>query len=117
MKTLAAGIALLLAAGAASSSALNTSQENPSANTGLQVGVFDSRAVAIAFAHSKFQDAFHQEAKARMDQAKSDGDEKVVAAIGAEMEQLQDEFHQMGFGTASVAAELPAATSRLSTCP
>jgi len=106
MKTLIAGIALLLAAGAASSSALSTSQENPGASDGLQVGVFDSRAVAIAFAPSKFQEEFHQKAKARMDQAKNDGDEKTIAAIEAEMQQLQDEFHQMGFGTASVAGLL-----------
>lgn len=68
----------------------------------LRVGVFDSRAVVIAFAGS---DIHNKELKAKMverDKAKAAGDDEKVAELEAWGKARQEKFHRQGFGTASV---------------
>ncbi|MBM4016411.1 MAG: hypothetical protein FJ293_15790 [Planctomycetes bacterium] len=84
-----------------------------------RVGVYDSRGVAIAFASSKHNDAFHAKVKARYDAAKQAGDTATVANIEAEMQARQKQFHLMGFARADVstllepiAGQLPAFADR-----
>jgi hypothetical protein len=89
------------------------------AGAAQRLGVYDSRGVAIAYASSKHNDAFHAAVKARHDAAKQAGDTAAMATIEAEMQTRQKQFHQMGFSKADVstllepiAAQLPAFADR-----
>jgi hypothetical protein len=64
--------------------------------------VFDSRAVAVAYAGSEYHEKFLEGVKARMKGAKEAGDKKKMEAISQDMERRQLDFHLMGFGTDSV---------------
>lgn len=86
--------------------------ERPEPTTRL--GVFDSRAVAIAYARSSRHDASLAEVRQRHAAARAAGDEATVREIDAEMRARQDRLHRQGFSTAPVddilalvAAELP----------
>jgi Skp family chaperone for outer membrane proteins len=74
----------------------------PVAEKKVCVGVFDSRAVAVAYAHSKlFQDQY-QKLKKDLDKAEAAGDKAQAVSIKAEGKAGQERMHQQGFGTASV---------------
>jgi len=67
--------------------------------TPVRVGVYDSRGVAIAWARSKtFQESLAPKRK-EYEEAKARGDDARVAAIDAEMQAQQQQFHLQGFGT------------------
>ncbi len=69
-------------------------------NTKVRVGIFDSRAVAIAYAHSKWNGI---DAKmAEMEKAKAAGDTKKIKEIEAWGPAQQAKLHKQGFGTAPV---------------
>ncbi len=69
----------------------------------LRVGTFDSRAVAAAYAASDVHEAYIKRLTQERDKAKAAGDKAKVADIQAEASAHQDQLHQQGFGTASVA--------------
>ena len=67
-----------------------------------RVGVFDSRAVVVAFAAS---DIHNKELKAKMaerDKAKAASDTERLSELEAWGSAHQEKFHRQGFGTASV---------------
>ena len=65
----------------------------------LRVGIFDSRAIAVAYANSEDHDRFLKGVRAEHERARADGNEDRVAEIEAEMSALQDLRHKQGFGT------------------
>lgn len=67
----------------------------------LRVGVFDSRAVAVAYFHSKHNT---QIAKLMEEDrsAKAAKDEKKIAELRTKGKKLQDKFHLQGFGKVPV---------------
>jgi hypothetical protein len=68
----------------------------------VRVGVFDSRAVAVAYGSSKFLQERYQQLKKELDKAESSGDKEQAEKIKAEGKAGQERLHQQGFGTASV---------------
>ena len=79
-----------------------------------QIGTYDSRAVAVAYAGSTFQETKMKDLKAEFSKAREAGDTKEVSRLQAEGQAWQAKLHQQGFGTAPVddllahiAVELP----------
>jgi hypothetical protein len=69
----------------------------------LRIGVYDSRAVAIAYANSgMFQDSL-KTIRTDYDRAKQANDSKRVKEIDARMKLQQRRLHEQGFSTGSVA--------------
>ena len=86
----------------------------PPAPSPVRVGVYDSRAIAIAYSHSEFMAKTLATLKKERDDAKAANDTAGVTAAEKKGAALQSRFHQQGFSTASVAnllepiaAELP----------
>ena len=70
----------------------------------LRIGVYDSRAVAVAYCSSaEFRDAM-KSVKADYDKAKAAKDEKRMKEMEARMKSQQRRQHEQGFSTASVGA-------------
>ena len=67
-----------------------------------RIGVFDSRAVVIAFANSDMNDKELKAKMAERDKAKAAGDTEKVAELEAWGKARQEKFHRQGFGTVSV---------------
>lgn len=67
-----------------------------------RLGLYDSRAVAIAYAGSPLMAKSMQVLKDRHRQAKAAGDTKEVSRLEAEGAALQRRLHDQGFGTAPV---------------
>ena len=91
---LVAGVAL---SGCPGSKAVTTSDA-----ASERIGVYDSRAIAVAYAGSDRHEAQLSELKAEYDAAKAAGDTARVAEIEAEAQAQQDEMHRQGFSTAPV---------------
>jgi len=70
--------------------------------TYLAVGVFDSRAVALAYHNSDMFRRKLDEAKKQMDKAKAVGDANKIRELEAWGRQGQKKAHLQGFGTADV---------------
>ena len=68
----------------------------------LRGGVYDSRGIAIAYAHSHFNDEWYQKMKAQLDAAEAAGDEQKVKELKEAGEGKQAKAHLQGFGTAPV---------------
>ena len=68
----------------------------------LRVGVYDSRGIAIAYAHSEHWSKILKEKKAALEQAQKDGDIEKVKEIKAWGPAQQAKAHLQGFGTAPV---------------
>ena len=68
----------------------------------LRVGVYDSRAVVIAYAPSKYNEAKYQAMKAELDKAEAAGDAEKAKAIKEEGKRGQERMHLQGFGSAPV---------------
>lgn len=81
--------------------ALITSAHGQS-NASERIGIYDSRAVALAYAGSSYQQARMKELVRQQNQAKAAGDKKEIARIGAEGRAWQATLHRQGFGTAPV---------------
>ena len=75
-------------------------QSQPSGN--LKVGIYDSRAIAVAYARSEMHRQWLAQLMSERDQARSAGDTKRIKEIEAQGAAMQERFHQQGFGTASV---------------
>ncbi len=70
--------------------------------SGLRVGVFDSRAVAGAFARGLLNEKILQKKMAEHKKAKNAGDTEKVKELEAWGQARQERIHKQGFGTASV---------------
>lgn len=70
------------------------------------VGTFDSRAVAVAFAGSKWFDELRAEVRAEVQKAKAAGDAAKLEEIRKRMIERQKQMHFQGFGTADVSEYL-----------
>ena len=73
---------------------------------GLRIGIFDSRAVAVAYAASDVHNRLIKQMMEQHAEAKAAGDKQKVAELEARGKAQQDQLHQQGFGTASVAGIL-----------
>ena len=72
----------------------------------LRVGVYDSRAIAIAYANSaEFRESL-KPIQAEYAQAKKEKNDKRMKEIDAQMKQQQRRAHEQGFSTGSVAGIL-----------
>ena len=94
---------ILVGVGAIGSAAHAQGTEGKPERDKLRVGVFDSRAVAVAYAASE---GFNRQIKQLMEekkQAEAAGDQEKVKRLIAEGKAGQEQLHQQGFGTASVA--------------
>lgn len=80
-----------------------TSTARAQTNTTERIGIYDSRAVAIAYAGSSYQQARMNELVRQQKQAKAAGNKKEIARIEAEGRAWQAALHRQGFGTAPVA--------------
>jgi hypothetical protein len=90
-----AAVALCVLAGA---TALAQSQTNK-----LRAGVYDSRAIAIAYANSaEFRESL-KPVQAEYEKAKAAKDDKRMKEIDAQMKLRQRRLHEQGFSTGSVA--------------
>jgi len=67
-----------------------------------RIGVYDSRAIAVAYAGSSWQRDKMKDLQAQRAKAKEGGDTKEVARLEAEGQAWQQKLHQQGFGTAPV---------------
>lgn len=69
----------------------------------LRLGVYDSRAIAVAYSNStEFRDAM-KGVQAEYQKAKADKDAKKMAELEARMKLQQRRMHEQGFSTGSVA--------------
>lgn len=68
----------------------------------MRIGVYDSRAVAVAFAGSKVFKSWLKNLRLKHSEAKAAGDQKRVAELEAEAKKQQKLLHQQGFSTAPV---------------
>ena len=68
----------------------------------VRVGIYDSRAVAIAYAHSDLNEARLKAKMAEMEKAKAEGDTKKIAELEAWGPAQQAKLHRQGFGAAPV---------------
>jgi hypothetical protein len=79
-----------------------------------RIGIYDSRAIAVAYVCSTYQKEKMNELKAQFTKAQADGNSNEVAQLEAEGRNWQATLHEMAFGTAPVddllvhiAGELP----------
>ena len=75
---------------------------DPIAETNGRIGVYDSRAVAIAFAGSEAFEKWLTALRAEHDKAKAAGDDKRVAELAAKGKNRQALAHKQAFSTAPV---------------
>lgn len=78
-----------------------------------KVGVYDSRAIVIAYAGSAHFNAWLTDLRAKNEKAKADGDEKTVKATEEEGQARQRKMHSQGFSTAPVDDILAVIQARL----
>ena len=71
-------------------------------NIAERIGIYDSRAVAVAYGGSSFQKAKMSDLVRQQKEAKAAGDKKAIARIEAEGRAWQAQLHKQGFGTAAV---------------
>lgn len=77
----------------------------PASNTGSsreQIGIYDSRAIAIAFVGGEVFRETMDAVRAEFDEATGIGDEATLARISTQMQERQKLLHAQGFSTASV---------------
>lgn len=93
------------AAGAGKARHARVSSEEP-AGSGIVVGTFDSRAVAVAYLRSQrtkdYLKSQHADLERMLERAREAGDVELVRALDVIGPATQERFHRMGFGTASV---------------
>jgi hypothetical protein len=68
----------------------------------LTLGVFDSRAVALAYADSEYFDSYFTDFLEQLEHAKSSGDVARVSELEAFGPKLQRQLHEQAFSTGSV---------------
>ena len=68
----------------------------------LRVGIYDSRGIAIAYAHSHFNEDWYQKMKSQLDAAQAAGDEQKVKELKEIGNKEQAKKHLQAFGTTPV---------------
>lgn len=81
---------------------LATLAGEPASKKAAVIGVFDSRAIAVVYASSKYQEKYLEGLKQRLEGAKEQRDLKKIERIRAEAKRRQTELHLMAFATDSV---------------
>lgn len=76
--------------------------ELPDEGSAVRIGVYDSRAIAVAYAGSPGHEKAMAGMMAEHAKAKNAGDDEVVAKLEAMGKEKQAAAHQQAFGTASV---------------
>jgi hypothetical protein len=76
--------------------------QEKSHNTQERIGVYDSRAVAVAYVGSTFQETKMKDLTAQSKEARETGDAKEVSRLEAEGQAWQAKLKKQGFGTAPV---------------
>ena len=72
------------------------------AESKMRVGIYDSRAIAIAYAHSDWNDTRLKAKMTEMEKAKSSGDTAKISELEAWGQARQAKLHRQGFSTAPV---------------
>jgi hypothetical protein len=72
--------------------------QEPSSVTGVRVGVYNSRAVAMSYYRSEQFNAQLSALFAKLEKAKEDGDKKTVEELESLGPALQELLHKQGFG-------------------
>lgn len=67
-----------------------------------RIGIYDSRAIAIAFVGGEVFRETMNAARMEFDEATRNGDEATLARINTQMQQRQNLLHAQGFSTAAV---------------
>ena len=92
--------AMFLIAGLAMSTTVGAQQSQEKASgSKVRVGIFDSRAVAMAYYRSEAFGRQMNDMRAEYEKAKAAGDEKRVKELEAERPAQQMEMEKQGFGT------------------
>lgn len=68
----------------------------------VRIGIYDSRAVAAAFAHSEYNEERLNAKMAEMEEAKAAGDTKKIEELDKWGNAQQHKLHRQGFSTAPV---------------
>lgn len=79
-----------------------TTAAHAQSNVIERIGIYDSRAVAVAYTGSSFQKAKLNELVSEQKKAKAAGDKKAIARIETEGRTWQAQLHKQGFSTAPV---------------
>lgn len=79
----------------------------------LRVGTYDNRAIAVAFAPSKFMREWYRAARRELEEAKAAGDTEKVKELEQQGEWEQKKLHFQGFGHAPVGDLLAHVKDRL----
>ena len=87
----------------------------PRVKTKERIGVYDSRAIAVAFAGSEAFNKWMSGLKAQHKKAKAAGDQKRIAELEAQGAERQKLMHEQGFSTAPVDSILEQIKERLPT--
>jgi hypothetical protein len=96
------GMALCITLGASALRSHGAAQEVRPL-TSPRLGVFDSRAVAVAYTHSKYCQELLAPLREEFEKAKKEGNKDKEKELEAKGQAHQEELHRQGFGTASVA--------------
>lgn len=67
-----------------------------------KIGVYDSRAIAVAYAGSKVHEAQLRVSTEKLKTAKAEGNTAQIAELESQAQQQQKELHRQGFSTAPV---------------
>jgi hypothetical protein len=95
-------ILIMLVLGCVSSRFTPAADAKPLAADAIRVGTYDSRAIAVAFVHSRWGNERYEAKKKEMDKAKAAGDTEKIAELKAWGKAQQHKKHLQGFSTAPV---------------
>ena len=70
--------------------------------SGMRIGIYDSRAVAVAFAHSEWNEERLNAKMTEMEEAKAAGDTEKIKELDKWGNAQQAKLHRQGFSTAPV---------------
>ncbi len=101
MKTLKLILCLMICSGIIVSA--QAEQTNKTTKSGkIRIGIYDSRAIAVAFAGTKPFNVKNKKLMDKYEAAKAAKDKKLITELKAEGKAGQEQLHKQGFGTASV---------------
>jgi len=101
-KKVTIGIGIMFSAALLAGSSLLHAADKQEKRSLLRVGVYDSRAIAIAYCNSDHWSKILKAKQAELEKAKKDGNEEKVKEIEAWGPAQQARAHLMGFSTAPV---------------
>jgi hypothetical protein len=95
-------LATVLVLGTAAASPAIAGDPEPTARGAIRVGTFDTRAVALAYGRSDGFMEWVRTLKERAEQARTEGDDQLLAQLEAEGQAKQEELHRQVFGGAPI---------------